>query len=72
MSERGAGMRKLLEEATSLEAQLALSYLIWPGEAPDPRVVDEWLRSRSKGITVRPDVGGGDSCGTNAPSSASS
>jgi hypothetical protein len=34
---------KLLAEATGFEAQLALSYRVWPGEAPDPRVVDEWL-----------------------------
>jgi hypothetical protein len=31
-----------LADATSLEAQLALSYLVWPKDAPAPRVVDEW------------------------------
>jgi len=32
-------------EATPAEAQLALSYLVWPEEAPLPSVVDEWVRS---------------------------
>jgi hypothetical protein len=36
-----------LSEATATDAQLALSYLVWPGEAPDPRVVDEWLRQQA-------------------------
>ncbi len=40
----GPGVGAFLAEATGLEAQLALSYLIWPGDAPAPRVVDEWLR----------------------------
>lgn len=39
-----ANLRRLLEDASGEEAQLALSYIVWPGEAPDPRVVDEWLR----------------------------
>jgi hypothetical protein len=40
---------KLLVEVTSLEAQLTLSYLVWPGEAPDPRVVDAWVRRQGLG-----------------------
>ena len=37
-------LSKYLGEATSVEAQLALSYLVWPKDAPDPRAVDEWVR----------------------------
>jgi hypothetical protein len=36
--------RDFLTEATAEEAQLALSYLVWPKQAPDPRLVDEWVR----------------------------
>jgi hypothetical protein len=39
-----AGLGKYLREATSVEAQLALSYLVWPKNAPTPRAVDEWVR----------------------------
>jgi hypothetical protein len=35
----------LLAEATAEEAQLILSLMISPEAAPDPRVVDEWVRS---------------------------
>lgn len=44
---KGGPARKvgeLLGELEGEEAQLVLSYLIWPGECPDPRVVDEWVR----------------------------
>jgi hypothetical protein len=41
---RGASLRMFLEEATPEECQLALSYLVWPDEAPDPRLVDEYVR----------------------------
>ena len=61
----GVTVATFLTEATSLEAQLALSYLVWPNGAPDPRVVDEWIRRH--GITVRLDVGGRNSCGTTLP-----
>jgi hypothetical protein len=36
------GLRWFLTDASPREAQLALSYLVWPGEVPDPRLVDEW------------------------------
>jgi hypothetical protein len=39
-----SGIGTFLAEATGPDAQLALSFIVWPGEAPDPRVVDEWLR----------------------------
>ena len=42
-----------MDGATPREAQLALSYLVWPKECPDPRVVDEWLR-RSDRLPARP------------------
>ena len=41
---RGGGIGPYLADATGLEAQLALSFIVWPGEAPDPRRVDEWVR----------------------------
>jgi hypothetical protein len=37
-------VRELLKDATASEAQLALSLIVWPKQAPDPRVVDEWVR----------------------------
>jgi len=40
---------RYLSEATSLEAQLALSYLVWPKNAPHPRTVDEWMRRNGAG-----------------------
>ena len=46
---RRSGVAAFLTDATSDEAQLALSFLVWPGECPDPRVVDEWLRRREAG-----------------------
>jgi hypothetical protein len=42
-------LRDFLAEATAPEAQLALSYLVWPEVAPDPRVVDEWVRRQGPG-----------------------
>ena len=41
---RGGGIGPYLAGATGPEAQLALSFIVWPGEAPDPRRVDEWVR----------------------------
>jgi hypothetical protein len=41
---RGGGIGPYLADATGAEAQLALSFIVWPGEAPDPRLVDEWVR----------------------------
>ena len=37
-------LRYFMVGASPREAQLALSYLVWPKEAPDPRLVDEWVR----------------------------
>ena len=34
----------VLADATAEEAQLVLSFIVWPGEAPDPRLVDAWVR----------------------------
>jgi hypothetical protein len=45
-------LRKFMEGATSGEAQLALSYLIWPDEAPDPRLVDEWISRHERARAV--------------------
>ena len=39
---RRMSLRAVMVEATGLDAQLALSYLVWPGEAPGARLVDEW------------------------------
>jgi hypothetical protein len=52
-------LRDLLAESTGPEAQLLLSYLVWPKEAPDPRVVDEWIRRTLPGSEKS-----GDSTGT--------
>jgi hypothetical protein len=46
MSSRRVGA--VLADATSEEAQLILSLLVWPKECPDPRVVDEWLRPHAR------------------------
>jgi hypothetical protein len=43
----------LLAESTAEEAQLILSLMIWPEAAPDPRVVDEWVRSLSGSANSR-------------------
>ncbi len=43
-SEREPHLRELLKDATAAEAQLALSLIVWPSQAPDPRVVDAWVR----------------------------
>jgi hypothetical protein len=40
---RGA-VGEVLADVTAEDAQLLLSLLVWPAEAPDPRVVDEWVR----------------------------
>ena len=45
---RSGGIGPYLADATGREAQLALSFIVWPSEAPDPRVVDEWLRGRQR------------------------
>ena len=42
-------LRYFMDGATQREAQLALSYLVWPKEAPDPRLVDEWVRRHGAG-----------------------
>jgi hypothetical protein len=34
----------LLGTLEGKDAQLVLSYIVWPNECPDPRLVDEWLR----------------------------
>ena len=43
---RGGGIGPYLADATGPEAQLALSFIVWPGEAPDPRLVHEWVRGQ--------------------------
>jgi hypothetical protein len=43
-------LRYFMVGATPREAQLALSYLVWPKEAPDPRLVDEWVRRHWAGF----------------------
>jgi hypothetical protein len=46
-----------LSEATATEAQLALSYLVWPKDAPAPLAVDEWVRRNGAGwLPERRDV----------------
>jgi hypothetical protein len=35
---------EILRDANADEAQLALSLIVWLQEAPDPRIVDEWVR----------------------------
>ncbi len=46
--------RELLKTATAAEAQLALSLIVWPNQAPDPRVVDEWVRRLDAYSTPKP------------------
>ena len=48
MTSRGS-VAAFLTDATGDEAQLALSFLVWPEECPDPRVVDEWLQREEAG-----------------------
>jgi hypothetical protein len=50
---RSGGIGPFLADATGPEAQLALSFIVWPGEAPDPRMVDEWLRGRQRSTGAR-------------------
>jgi hypothetical protein len=65
-----AALHEVLAEATGPEAQLLLSFYVWPQEVPDPRLVDKWMRSaddtargmhrgmhhpRKPGITGTPD-----------------
>jgi hypothetical protein len=38
----------LLVGASSKEAQLILSLLVWPNGAPDPRLVDVWVRKQRR------------------------
>ena len=35
---------ELLGTLEGKDAQLVLSFIVWPGECPDPRFVDEWVR----------------------------
>jgi hypothetical protein len=35
---------RLLRTLTPSDAQLLLSYLIWPRECPDPRLIDQFVR----------------------------
>lgn len=53
-------LREFMAEATSREAQLALSYIVWPEEAPDPRLLDEWLRREEAGLVTAASLGKGD------------
>jgi hypothetical protein len=39
--------RRALFEREVERRRSALSYLVWPREAPDPHLVDEWIRSAS-------------------------
>jgi hypothetical protein len=48
-------LRYCMDGARPREAQLALSYLVWPKECPDPRVVDEWLRRQGAGWVLGQD-----------------
>ena len=41
----GGAIGDVLAAATSEDAQLLLSLLVWPEECPDPRLLDEWLRT---------------------------
>jgi hypothetical protein len=41
---------ELLVGASSKEAQLILSLLVWPQGAPDPRLVDEWIQEQRSGL----------------------
>jgi hypothetical protein len=36
----------LLGTLEGKDAQLVLSYIVWPAEAPDPRTVDAWVRRK--------------------------
>lgn len=36
----------MLVGASSREAQLILSLLVWPNGAPDPRLIDAWVRQQ--------------------------
>ena len=42
---------ELLVGPSSKEAQLILSLLVWPKGAPDPRLIDAWVRKQ------RPELG---------------
>jgi len=39
---------ELLVGASSREAQLILSLIVWPKGAPDPRLVDAWVRKKQR------------------------
>ena len=42
---RAASVSELIGTLEGRDAQLVLSYIVWPGEVPDPRFVDEWVRA---------------------------
>jgi len=44
---------ELLVGASSKEAQLILSLLVWPQGAPDPRLVDAWIQKQRWGTGQR-------------------
>jgi len=54
----------LLVGASSGEAQLILSLLVWPHAAPDPRLVDEWVRVRA---ALRAEANDGSTLGSHMP-----
>jgi hypothetical protein len=45
---------ELLVGASSKEAQLILSLLVWPKEAPDPRLVDAWVQGQGSELGRQP------------------
>ena len=44
-----ASLGKALAHASADDAQLILSFLVWPKDCPDPRVVDEWATASGGG-----------------------
>ena len=48
----------LLGTLEGKDAQLVLSYIVWPDECPDPRLVDEWLRRLAQ-RNIHPNERGG-------------
>ena len=50
---RRSPLSDLLATLEGEEAQLLLSYVLWPDEYPDPRVVDEWLERLAATPPVR-------------------
>jgi hypothetical protein len=43
---------ELVGELEGEEAQLVPSFIVWPGECPDPRLVDEWLAREGSRASV--------------------